>query len=273
MRYLVTGGEGFIGSRIVERLNCESYDKKSGQDLLHYANFSKALKGINVVFHTAAKISVPESQEKPDKYYEVNVTGTDNLAQLKALNTKIIFSSSAAVYGEYDRKVSENDKLNPESNYAQNKIDGETKISNWNGISLRYFNVYGPGQSTEYAGVISIFIEKALAGEPLIIYGSGNQSRDFVYVADVVDANIAAVSYSGLEQVFNIGSGKSIKLRELAELIIKLCNSDSKIILEKPRHGDLFYSRADVSKAKNELNWIPKTDLEIGLKKTIEFYK
>jgi len=271
MKYLVTGGEGFIGGKIVERLNCELYDKKSGQDILHYANFSEALKGMNVVFHTAAKISVPESQEKPEEYYEVNVEGTNNLAQLKDLNTKIIFSSSAAVYGEYDRKVSENDKLNPESNYAQNKIDGENKIAKGNGISLRYFNVYGPGQSN--AGVIAIFIKRALNNENLIITGNGDQERDFVYVVDVVDANIAAVSYSGPEQVFNIGSGKSIKLRDLAELIIRLCDSKSKIILEKTRYGDLFYSCADITKAKNELNWEPKTDLETGLKKTIEFYK
>jgi len=271
MKYLVTGGEGFIGSRIVERLNCESYDKKSGQDILHWSRFGEALEGIDVVFHTAAKISVPESQEKPEEYYEVNVEGTDFLAQSKSLNTKIIFSSSAAVYGEYDQKVSETDKLNPESNYAQNKIDGEHKIAKWNGISLRYFNVYGPGQGD--AGVIAIFIKKALNNEELIITGNGNQERDFVYVDDVVDANIAAVSYSGPEKVFNIGSGKSIKLRDLAKLIINLCNSKSKIILEKPRHGDLFYSCAEISKAKNELNWTAKTDLETGLKKTIEFYK
>ena len=273
MKYLVTGGEGFIGSKIVQRLNCESYDKKSNQDILNYANFSEALKGIAVVFHTAAKISVPESQEKPDEYYEVNVVGTDNLVQLKALNTKIIFSSSAAVYGEYNRKVAEDDNLNPESNYAQNKIDGENKIGERKGISLRYFNVYGPGQSTEYGGVISIFIEKALAGEPLIIYGNGDQSRDFVYIDDIVDANIAAMNYSGSEKIFNIGSGNSIKLIDLAKLIIKLCDSDSEIILRETRYEDLFYSCADISKAETELNWTPKTDLEIGLKKTIEFYK
>jgi len=234
MKYLVTGGEGFIGSKIVERLNCNSYDKKSGQDILYYANFSESLKGIDVVFHTAAKISVPESQENPEAYYEVNVQGTDNLTQLKELNTKIIFSSSAAVYGEYDRNVSENDKLTPNSNYAQNKIDGENKITKCNGISLRYFNVYGPGQGA--AGVIAIFIKKALNNEDLIITGNGNQERDFVYVDDVVDANIAAVSYSGSEHVFNIGSGDSIKLLDLAKLIIKLCNSESKIILEKTRY-------------------------------------
>ncbi len=271
MKYLVTGGEGFIGSKIVERLNCESYDKKSGQDILNWSEFGEALEGKDVVFHTAAKISVPESQEKPEEYYEVNVEGTDFLAQSKSLKTKIIFSSSAAVYGEYDRKVSEDDELTPESNYAQNKIDGENKVSKWNGISLRYFNVYGPGQGK--AGVIAIFIKKALNNEDLIITGNGDQERDFVYVDDVVDANIAAVSYSGSEKVFNIGSGQSIKLRELAELIIKLCESKSEIILEKPRYGDLFYSCANIAKAKNELNWEPKTDLETGLKKTIEFYK
>ena len=269
MKYLVTGGEGFIGSKIVERLNCNSYDKKSGQDILNQEKLVKSLKDINTVFHTAAKISVPESQKKPEEYYDVNVKGTKNIVNLS--ESKIIFSSSAAVYGEYDRKVVEEDKLNPESNYAQNKVDGEELISNKKGISLRYFNVYGPGQGD--AGVIAIFIKKALNNDDLIITGNGDQERDFIYVDDVVDANIAAVSYSGSEKVFNIGSGTSIKLRDLAKLIIKLCNSESKIILEKPRHGDLFYSCADITKAKNELNLMPKTDLETGLKKTIDFYK
>jgi UDP-glucose 4-epimerase len=269
MKYLVTGGEGFIGSKIVERLNCESYDKKSGQDILDKERLSKAFEDLDIIFHTAAKISVPESQEKSAEYYSVNVEGTKNIVNLS--DSKIIFSSSAAVYGEYDRKVSEDDKLNPESNYATNKVEGEELISKKNGISLRYFNVYGLGQGN--AGVIAIFIKKALKNEDLIITGNGNQERDFIYVDDVVDANIAAVSYSGPEKVFNIGSGKSIKLRDLAKLIIKLCCSKSKIILEKPRHGDLFYSCADITKAKNKLNWTPKTNLETGLKKTIEFYK
>ena len=143
MKYLVTGGKGFIGNNIVERLNCESYDKKSGQDILDKESLVEALNNIDIIFHAAAKISVPESQEKPKKYYRVNVEGTTNIVNLS--NSKIIFSSSAAVYGEYDRKVSENDKLNPESNYAQNKIDGEKLVSKNKGISLRYFNVYGPG--------------------------------------------------------------------------------------------------------------------------------
>ena len=271
MRYLVTGGEGFIGSKIVERLNCESYDKCSGQDILDKEKLSKALTDIDVIFHTAAKISVPESQKRPEKYHQVNVEGTRNITTL--FNKKIIFSSSAAVYGEYSQRVSEEDILNPESNYAQNKIDGEKLISVNDGISLRYFNVYGPGQSKEYAGVISIFIGKALNGEPLIIYGDGNQERDFIYVEDVVDANISTMNYSGSEKIFNIGSGNSIKLIDLAKLIIKLCESDSEIIFRKPRYGDLFCSCADISKAKNELNWTPKTDLETGLKKTIGFYK
>ncbi len=269
MKYLVTGGKGFIGSKIVKQLNCNSYDKSLDQDILDKEKLSEALDDIDIIFHTAAKISVPESQEKPEEYHKVNVKGTKNVVNLS--NGKIIFSSSAAVYGEYDRKVSEDDKLNPKSNYAQNKVDGEKLVSEAEGISLRYFNVYGPGQGK--AGVIAIFIKKALNNEDLVITGDGNQERDFIYVDDVVDANIAAVNYSGPEQGFNIGSGQSIKLKDLAKLIIKLCNSKSKVVLEKPRYGDLFYSCADITKAKNELNWAPKTDLETGLKKTIEFYK
>lgn len=271
MKCLVTGGDGFIGSRIVEKLNCESYDLKSSNDILDENNLRGALKDVDIVFHTAAKISVPESQEKPEEYRKVNVEGTKNIVKLS--DAKIIFSSSAAVYGEYDRKVSENDDLNPESNYAQNKIDGEQIVSGSNGISLRYFNVYGPGQSKEYAGVISIFIQQALKNEDIIIYGDGNQERDFVYVDDVVDANIAAMNYSGNEKIFNIASGNSVKIKDLAEKIIELCNSKSKILYQKPRNGDIIYSCADVSKAESELNWSAKIDLETGLKKTIEFFK
>jgi len=271
MKCLVTGGNGFIGSKIAEKLNCESYDLKLGDDILDENNLRAALRGTDVVFHTAAKISVPESQEKPDEYQKVNVEGTKNIVKLS--DAKIIFSSSAAVYGEYDRKVSENDDLNPESNYAQNKIDGERIVSKSNGISLRYFNVYGPGQSKEYAGVISIFIEQALKNEDIVIYGDGNQERDFVYVADVVEANISAMNYEGNEKIFNIASGKSVKIKDLAEKIIELCDSTSKILYQKTRNGDIIYSCADVSKAKSELNWTSKTDLEIGLKKTIEFFK
>ena len=223
------------------------------------------------MFHTAAKISVPESQEKPEENRNVNVQGTKNNADLST--SKIIFSSSAAVYGEYDRNVSEEDELNPESNYAQNKIDGEKIVSGANGISLRYFNVYGPGQSKEYAGVISIFIERALKNKDIIIYGDGNQKRDFVYVDDVVDANIAAMNYSGNEKIFNIASGNSVKIKDLAEKIIELCSSTSKILYQKPRNGDIIYSCADVSKSKSELNWSAKIDLKTGLKKTIEFFK
>ena len=271
MKCLVTGGDGFIGRNITKKLNCDSYDLKSGKDILDKSKLKNALSGVDVVFHTAAKISVPESQEQPEEYQKINVQGTKNIAEMS--DAKIIFSSSAAVYGEYDRKVSEDDELNPESNYAQNKIDGEKIVSDSGGISLRYFNVYGPGQSKEYAGVISIFIERALRNEDIIIYGDGNQERDFIYVDDVVDANIAAMNYSGNEKIFNIASGNSIKIRELAEKIIELCGSNSKILNRKTRNGDIIYSCADVSKAKSELNWTAKIDLETGLKKTIEFFK
>jgi len=271
MKCLVTGGEGFIGKKITEKLKCDSYDLKSGNDILDKTKLVTALNGVDVIFHTAAKISVPESQEKPDEYYKVNVKGTKNLVELS--KGKIILSSSAAVYGEYDRKVSEEDNLNPESNYAQNKIDGEKIVSGANGISLRYFNVYGPGQSKEYAGVISLFIQRALKNEDIIIYGDGNQERDFVYVDDVVDANIAAMNYLGKEKIFNIASGKSVKIKDLARKIIELCDSTSKISYQKTRNGDIIYSCADVSKAESELNWKSKIDLETGLKKTIEFFK
>lgn len=284
--YLVTGGEGFIGGRIASKTNAKTYDLKSGKNILNKEVLSGELSDdIKGIFHCAALISVPESFEKTREYYENNVMGTKCVAEVaEKVGTKIVFSSSSAVYGELNAIASEESHTNPKSPYAENKMEGEEilkKFSNTNTntnkrshIALRYFNVYGPGQSDAYAGVITIFIKKALKNEDINIYGDGEQVRDFIFVDDVAEANILAMKYDNKSfEVFNIGSGTPIKIKELAELIIKLTNSSSKIVYLPEREGDIGFSQADISKAKLTLGWSPEVSLEDGLRTTIEYIK
>ncbi|MDB5245030.1 MAG: NDP-sugar epimerase [Parcubacteria group bacterium] len=271
--FLVTGGEGFIGSRIVGLTEAQPYDLKSGSDILNTQKLFDVCEDVDGIFHCAAKISVPESIEKPDEYYLHNVEGTKSVIEVAEKgNRKIVFSSSAAVYGESDRVVSENDSLHPLSPYAQNKIDGEEMLRNSTtpNVILRYFNVYGPGQSAAYAGVITTFIRAALKNEDLILFGDGEQIRDFVYVDDVARANIAAMeSDVGGAEIFNIGSGTKTSIIELAQEIIRFTGSSSSIRHEAPRSGDIVYSQADVSKAAELLGFRAEVSLEEGLRKTI----
>lgn len=280
--YLITGGEGFIGSKIVKEIDGIAYDLKSGFDILEEDRITDALKGKAGVFHCAAKISVPESFEKPEEYYSTNVDGTRMVIRAaEAAKAKIIFSSSAAVYGEANEVVIEDTILNPKSPYAHNKLVGENLLKASSTLSdgpahiaLRYFNVYGPGQSAQYAGVITFFIKAAFANEDIKIHGDGNQVRDFVFVDDVVRANALAMLHKNKEfEVFNIGSGKETKIKDLAEMIIRLTASTSKIVHAKERQGDIMYSQADISKAEKMLSWKALTTLEEGLVKTIEYYK
>jgi UDP-glucose 4-epimerase len=274
-KYIITGGEGFIGSKIVREIEGFSYDLKSGHDILDKTDLTNFVNEADGIFHCAAKISVPESLTMPEAYHRTNVEGTKCLIDV-AQKTKIVFSSSAAVYGESDKPVVETDTLNPKSPYAENKKEAEELLEKINlpHIVLRYFNVYGPGQSPQYAGVITAFINKALKGEDLVIYGDGEQVRDFVFVGDVVRANIMAMDYKNEKfGIFNIASGEKTTIKLLAETIIKLTKSSSKICYEPARKGDIFYSQADITKAKSLLSWSPKVSLEEGLEETIKYYK
>ncbi|MDB4992334.1 MAG: NDP-sugar dehydratase or epimerase [Parcubacteria group bacterium] len=278
--WLVTGGEGFIGGTIVRLSGATSYDLKSGENILDTEKLSSVCGDVNGIFHCAAKISVPESIERPDEYYLNNVEGTKSVIQAAknagAGGIKSIFSSSAAVYGESNHPVKEEEVLSPLSPYAENKRDGEVLLreSGLPAVILRYFNVYGPGQSAAYAGVITAFIRAALKGDDLIINGDGEQVRDFIFVEDVARANIAAMeSDIANGQTFNIGSGTKTSINELAEEILRLTNSTSKIIYAPARAGDIVYSQADVSKAKEILNWSADVGISEGLQRTIEFYK
>lgn len=295
--YLVTGGAGFIGSHIAEHLVSDSKEVRVLDNLSVPGNPSKqflqtlgielvkgditdkqnlldSFRGIETVFHEAAMASVPQSIAEPDLCYKINVEGTKNVLEAaRSSGTKnVVFASSSAVYGDLPGLPKKEDsKTFPMSPYAQSKLDGEELMQEYsslygiNCVSLRYFNVYGARQNpkSDYAAVIPKFIERAKTKEPLVIYGDGTATRDFVNARDVARANVAAVGKTG---VYNIASGTPISVLELAEIIVLARESNSKITFEPPRLGDILHSHADISKAKKELLWEPKTPLELGIK-------
>lgn len=280
-KYLITGGEGFIGGHIVERVKGEAFDIKSGKDVLNLEDLEKAVAGCDGIFHCAAKISVPESFQMKDEYYRNNVLGTQAVvAAAKGAGVPVVFASSAAVYGNSVESVTEFSALVPLSPYAENKRDAEVLLADSGipAVALRFFNVYGPKQSKEYAGVVTAFIHNALSGSDLVIYGDGSQVRDFVFIDDIVGANIAAMNFlhenpkSGYE-VFNVATGVQTTIDQLAKMIIEITGSASKITYALPREGDIAFSAADVTAAKNTLSFEASVKLRDGLQKTIEAFK
>lgn len=297
---VVTGGAGFIGSHIAEELsrdnevividnlyagkieNVPSNVKFIQADIRDYESIAELISQADYVFHEAALVSVVESIEKPVLTEEINVLGTLNI--LKALSEghgKLIFASSAAVYGDNQNlPLKETEKPKPLSPYGVTKVSAEYyckvfyELYGVPTVSLRYFNVFGERQGyNQYAGVISIFINRALKGEHLIIYGDGKQTRDFIYVKDVVKANILAAEKNNANgKVFNVARGERTTILELALKIIDVTGSSSSIIFDKPRPGDIKHSQADISEIK-KLGFEPEYSLEEGLLRTIEWYK
>jgi UDP-glucose 4-epimerase len=280
-KYLVTGGEGFIGSNILKKVLGDSYDLKSELDVLDPVTLRERLKEKKGIFHCAALISVPESFDKKEEYYRNNVLGTKSVAEVAKENSlPIVYSSSAAVYGAALEVCSESSLLKPGSPYAENKRDAEMLLNDIGvpTVVLRYFNVYGPKKNGLNSGVIANFIENALNGEDLVIYGDGLYSRDFVFIDDVAEANVLAMNF--LEdnkdttfEIFNIGTGVSTTIINLAEKIIKLTASTSKIVHKEARQGDVPFSLADISLAKNVLAWEPKVSLDEGIERIIQGVK
>lgn len=299
MNILVTGGAGFIGKHLVKFLienkhnvsildNFSNSDKKSISkfkknqikiiegDIRNDTEILKATKEQDVVIHLAAKISVEESVKNPSETFEINVKGTEKILKSCKKNgvKKIIVASSAAVYGEGDQqnKIKEESTLNPISPYGESKIGMEEKIKEFctenkiNYIILRFFNIYGKGQSKEYAGVITKFLEQIEKSENLIIFGDGMQTRDFVAIDDIINSIHNAMKYTK-NGIFNIASGKKITIKELAELMILLSNKTLDIEYIKAKKGDIKYSEADIQLAKNYLNYFSKIELKDGIKK------
>jgi UDP-glucose 4-epimerase len=299
----VTGGLGFIGSHLVSKLNEDNDivivdDQTSGNiKNLEGLDFTKIdtdftditqaklemiFEDVDYVFHMAAMTSVLESVNNPLRSNEVNITGT--LKVLEAAKNcevkKLILSSSSAIYGETETvPISEKNPINPLSPYAVTKATGElyckvySEIYELSTIALRYFNVFGPKQDpkSQYAAVIPIFIDKLLKNESPIIYGDGEQTRDFVSVKQVVEANIFAAE-SNETGSYNIGLGKSTSINQLFEMIKEIIGKDIRPIYENERAGEIKHSVADISKAKS-IGYTPKNDFIEELTETIEWFK
>lgn len=301
--YLVTGGAGFIGSHIVQRLvsmgervrvldNFSFGKRKNLQglkdkielidgDLMDPAVLRQATEGVEVVFHQAALRSVPLSVENPALVNRINVGGTINvlLTAWKMGVRRVVFASSSSVYGNRDTLPNhEAQTPNPMSPYAVSKLAGEhyckvfTEIYGLETVSLRYFNVYGPRQdpNSQYAAVIPRFIRWARDGEPLQVYGDGLQSRDFTYIDDVVDANLrAAHGKEAVGRVFNVGQGISHSLMELIELIRRLLGKELEWRHLEARPGDVRQTLADLSLSELRLDYRPQVNFEMGIAQTI----
>ena len=298
MKILVTGGAGFIGSHITEYLvqrgdNVTVIDNlKTGQT----ANLSKVNKNINFVngdirnyklleglvndtdgvFHEAALASVQQSFEMQDEYFDVNVNGTENILKLaREYGFKVVYASSSSVYGNPKHvPTKENHDRKPLNPYAETKLEEELLAEKYSEmdvsvIGLRYFNVFGRRQSKEYAGVIKLFLEKIQQNKNPKVNGDGLQTRDFVYIEDVVKANILAMDSNIKHEFLNVGSGSSISILDLATVCIETSGLSLKPIHGPELPGDVRATKADTKLIEKLLNWKAKTKLEDWLSKVI----
>ena len=301
-RALVTGGAGFIGShlvgglleaghqvRVLDDFSSGSRDNLAGldvdlleADVRQAAAVEEAVADCNWVFHLAAMISLSESLEDPVGCYATNLTASVQLleAARRAGVRRVILSSSCAVYGQAEGPVTEGHRPSPLSPYAASKLAMEqagevyAQTLGLPVFSLRYFNVYGPRQRAEsdYAAVIPQFIQKLTAGHPLEIHGDGRQTRDFVFVGDVVRANLLPMAAGLSGGTFNIGSGRSTSVLELASALQELLPAPGEPSFGPARAGDIRHSQANLERARHDLGYQPQTDLERGLEATVEWF-
>jgi UDP-glucose 4-epimerase len=306
-RALITGGAGFIGSSLADALlqrgeevrildnfstgrqaNLQGLDGRVDLregDLRDRRTVQDAVRGVDIIFHHAALVSVPLSMDDPETCDAVNVHGTVNLLSAARWEgvRRVGLASSAAVYGDSPAlPLSEEAALAPLSPYAVSKQVNELyahlfhKIYGLDTVCLRYFNVYGPRQSPEsqYAAAIPIFLRKMLAGDRPTIYGDGSQVRDFIFIGDVVRANLAAGEAAGAPgRTFNICSGVEIKILDLVGGMNQVLGSDLEPVFEPPRAGDIYRSLGDPSRAANEIDFSAETSLEEGLALTAEWLR
>lgn len=301
---LVTGGAGFIGSnlsqalirqnhkvRVLDNLSSSSEASISGigaelvvGDVRDSAVIDELVKGVDWIFHEAAQVSVPGSIDDPIECYEINLAGT--LALLEAAKSagikKVIFASSAAVYGQAVDPVIETSPKYPQSPYAASKLAMEEAALMYSDVyglqivCLRYFNVYGPRQRPDsaYAAVIPAFITAMIEGRPPIIFGDGDQRRDFVHVDDVVRANIlAAENDDASGQILNLSGGRAVTINELAAILHELLPNAPEPIYEAPRDGDIYTSEAVIEHAWRTLEYRPEVALVEGLRSTVEWFR
>ena len=298
MKILVTGGAGFIGSHIVEYLvprgdnvivldnlsNGKMQNMSKVSDDINFVNgdvrdynlVEQLVKDVDSVFHEAALVSVPESFKMQNEYFDVNVNGTENILKLaKEYGFKIVYASSSSVYGNPKSvPIKEDDDRNPLNPYAKTKLEDELLAEKYSEmgvhiIGLRYFNIFGRRQSKEYAGVIKLFLEKIQQNKAPIINGDGSQTRDFVYVEDVVKANILAMDSNIKYKFLNVGTGFSISILDLANACIEASGLSLKPVHGPQLPGDILDSKADLELIKKSLEWKPITKLEDWLVQVI----
>ena len=291
MKYIVTGGAGFIGSYIVKKLvargdsvtvidnlntgkeeNLESVRNKIvflKDNVLNMNLLEKETQNIDGIFHQAALASVQDSFSKRDEYYDVNVKGTENILKLaKKNNFKVVYASSSSVYGNPEQiPIKESDAKNPINPYAETKLKKEELAIKYSEmgvkvIGLRYFNVFGKGQSKEYAGVLKLFLERIRDKLPPKVNGDGTQFRDFVYVEDVVNANILSMDSEISHGFFNVGTNSSITILDLAKIIIKSSGLHIEPVFGPALKGDVQGTIANIDLIKEKIGWKPTVVLE-----------
>ena len=302
MKYLVTGGAGFIGSHLTKKLVEEGQDvaiidnlntgkEKNLESIKNKIDFvkgsildiellEKLTKDVDGVYHQAALASVQDSFSKPDEYHDVNVNGTENILKLaKQYNFKVVYASSSSVYGNPVRiPIRESDEKNPINPYAETKLKKEELAQKYSEmgvkvIGLRYFNVFGKGQSKEYAGVLKLFLERIRDKLPPKINGDGTQFRDFVYVGDVVNANIMSMNSDVNHAFFNVGTNTSITILDLAKIIIKFAKLDLEPVFGPALKGDVQKTIANIDLIKEKIGWKPSVILEEWINEIISMNK
>jgi UDP-glucose 4-epimerase len=307
LRVLVTGGAGFIGSHTVDRLLAEDLDVivldslRSGslENISHHFGekgfrfvrgdvrdahvVEDLVSRVDYVVHLAALVSVPESLRDPVLTHDINVNGTLNLlkASVDYGVERFVYASSCAIYGNAEKlPIKEDCPAKPVSPYGISKLTAENYVRKYfedfglETVCLRYFNVYGPRQAhSDYSGVITQFIKRVKEDLPLVIFGDGEQTRDFVYVEDVAEANLLTLKCKNIAgEVFNIGTGVATSINQLANMLLEIANKrDLKIVHGEAREGDVRHSVADISKASKKLGFTPKITLKNGLKRLLYF--
>ena len=293
MKFVVTGGAGFIGSNIIKLLlkdnhevvvidnlhiksnRLEAMNSKIDFNQINILDFDKVesiVKNCDGVFHQAALTSLPESLRIPKEYHKVNVEGTENIFRLaEKYKFKVVFASSSSVYGEVEKiPINEDFKKNPLNPYAQTTLEDEKLAEKYSKqrakiIGFRYFNVFGKGQTGSYAGVITKFIEKIKHKEQPEIFGTGEQIRDFVFVEDVANANLLSMKNEIEFGFFNVGTGNSYSILEIANMIINAAKLKIEPKCLEPLPGDALLSQANIDLIKKSLKWEPKMDLKMWL--------
>jgi len=303
MKYVVTGGAGFIGSHLTEKLikqgdvvtvldNMNTGKEKNLELVKEKIEFVKGsildtklleeiTKNVDGVFHQAALASVQDSFTKPDEYYDINVNGTENIFKLsKKYGFKIVYASSSSVYGNPIRiPIKESDDKNPINPYAETKLKSEELAIQYskmgvNVIALRYFNVFGKRQSKEYAGVIKLFLERIRNKLAPKINGDGTQSRDFVHVDDVVNANIMSMNNDDIaHEFFNVGTNSSITVLDLAKIVIEASGLGIEPIFGPALNGDVHKTMANIDLIEQKIGWRPSNMIVNWLKEIISSKK